>query len=450
MDEITSLREALRLTPQNIPLRLIIARKLLQLKRYEEAETECKAALQYAPKETTILASLAESFYHQGKNSEAAVITEQLMDDDPTPPHELLHAQVLKKLGQLPEAKRFYRSAVEAEPTLESEELTRFFGLTPADFQNDSPDSFDKPMLEPVGGFFQEMSVVEPETPKINFERVGGMNGVKESIRMKIIYPLQNKEMFAAYGKKIGGGVLLYGPPGCGKTLLARATAGEIRAKFVAVGLHDILDMYIGNSEKQLHNIFETARENSPCVLFFDEVDALAAKRTDMRQSGSRHVINQFLSELDGSINENDGVLVIAATNAPWHVDSAFRRPGRFDRIQFVPPPDLNARTIIWQIHLNGKPVEKIDFAKLASASKGFSGADICAAVDSCVEETLSQAMKNGKMVPLSQNALLAAIKRTKLSTTEWFASAKNYATYANESGVYDEILEYLKNKKYD
>ena len=169
-----------------------------------------------------------------------------------------------------------------------------------------------------------------------------------------------------------------------------------------------------------------------------------------MRQSAGRHIINQFLSELDGIDGGNEGVLILAATNAPWHVDSAFRRPGRFDRILFVPPPDKKAREAIWQIHLKGKPVEDVDYGKLAAACKGFSGADIRSAIDACVEETLSEAMRLGKMLPLSQKKLLAAVKKTKPSTTEWFASAKNYATYANESGVYDEILEYLKDRNND
>ena len=143
------------------------------------------------------------------------------------------------------------------------------------------------------------------------------MEDVKEEIRLKIIHPLQHAELYKAYGKTIGGGILMYGPPGCGKTYLARATAGEVKAGFLAVGIHEVLDMYIGSSEKQLHAIFEQARRNQPCVLFFDEVDAIGASRTDMRRNGWYHLINQFLSELDGVSFSNEGVLILAATNAP-------------------------------------------------------------------------------------------------------------------------------------
>ena len=124
--------------------------------------------------------------------------------------------------------------------------------------------------------------------------------------------------------------MLLYGPPGCGKTLISQATAGEIRSNFISVALHQILDLYIGNSEKNLHQLFQLARDHAPAILFFDEVDALAADRKDLRESGMRTLINQFLAEMDGNVANNEGILILGATNAPWHLDPAFRRPGRF------------------------------------------------------------------------------------------------------------------------
>ena len=448
MDELSGLREALRFSPNNIKLRVLIASKLMNMQRYEEAEQEYRLALKIASQDKDVLVGLAEVFFAQGKHSQAVVIAENLVAEAPLPEYRLLFAKILLKSGRPDEAKLQYIAAVSEAPELRDDDLMRELGVTPQQTRNKTPD--DELLAEPLGGFADALPDVQTEIPKTNFDRVGGMEAVKEAIRMKIIYPLQNKDMFAAYGKKIGGGVLMYGPPGCGKTLLARATAGEIRSNFIPVGLHDVLDMYVGQSEKQLHEIFETARRNTPCVLFFDEVDALAAKRVDMRQSASRHIINQFLSELDGVDSSNDGVLILAATNAPWHVDSAFRRPGRFDRILFVPPPDAKARETIWRIHLSNKPCENIDFAKLATASKGFSGADIEAAVELCVEETLSEAMRSGRQIPLSQKSLTRCTGKVKSSCVEWFATAKNYATYANESGVYDEVLEYTRSKKND
>jgi SpoVK/Ycf46/Vps4 family AAA+-type ATPase len=259
---------------------------------------------------------------------------------------------------------------------------------------------------------------------------------------------LKNPELFAAYGKKPGGGVLLYGPPGCGKTLLARATAGEIKAAFFSVGLHHVLDMYIGESEQKLHKIFELARKSAPAVLFFDEIDALAADRRDMRQSAGRGLINQFLEELDGSRTSNEGVLILGATNAPWHVDGAFLRPGRFDRMVFVPPPDLAAREEIARIHARGKPLVDFDPAALAKKTEGFSGADLMAVFELATEAAITEAMRKGAVVPVSGKMLTAASKEAKPSTRKWFDSARNYALYANQSGFYDDVLRYLGLKK--
>lgn len=239
----------------------------------------------------------------------------------------------------------------------------------------------------------------------------------------------------------------MYGPPGCGKTYLARATAGEIKAKFLSVGINDVLDMWLGNSEKNLHEFFEQARCNKPCVLFFDEVDALAANRTDMRHSGGRQIINQFLAELDGVQASNDGILILAATNAPWHLDPAFRRPGRFDRILFVPPPDIQARASILRLLCRNKPIEDIDYQHLSKKSENFSGADLKAIVDLAIERKLQEAIKQGIPKPLTTRDLVAAASAIKSSVTEWFSTARNYAVYSNQGGIYDDILKYLKLK---
>jgi SpoVK/Ycf46/Vps4 family AAA+-type ATPase len=236
----------------------------------------------------------------------------------------------------------------------------------------------------------------------------------------------------------------MYGPPGCGKTHIARATAGEIAAGFISVGISDVLDMWIGSSERNLHAIFEQARRHAPCVLFFDEVDALGARRSDMVRNAGRQIINQFLAELDGANASNDGVLVLAATNCPWHVDPAFRRPGRFDRVLFVPPPDAPAREQILRILCRDKPAAGADMAVVARKTADFSGADLQAVVDQAVEAKLREAMKAGGVRPLVTADLVAAAARHKPTIREWFATAKNHALYANEGGMYDDILKHL------
>jgi SpoVK/Ycf46/Vps4 family AAA+-type ATPase len=180
-------------------------------------------------------------------------------------------------------------------------------------------------------------------------------------------------------------------------------------------------------------------------VLFFDEVDALGAARGDMRHHAGRQLINQFLAEMDGVKDSNEGVLILAATNAPWHLDSAFRRPGRFDRVLFVPTPDPVARAEILRLQCKGKPTEDIDFERLGKKTDHFSGADLKAVVDMAVERKLQEAIKSGAPKPLTTGDLLAALGGLKPTTREWFATARNYALYSNQGGIYDDILPYLK-----
>jgi len=173
----------------------------------------------------------------------------------------------------------------------------------------------------------------------------------------------------------------------------------------------------------------------------------LGANRTDMRHSAGRQVINQFLAELYGLEASNEGVLVLAATNAPWHLDPALRRPGRFDRVIFVPPPDAEARTEILRILLRDKPVEQTDYRQLAERSDGFSGADLKGIVDVAVEAKLREAFKAGSVQPLQTKDLLQALRQAKPSTVEWFATARNYALYANQAGLYDDVLAFVQQE---
>ena len=283
------------------------------------------------------------------------------------------------------------------------------------------------------------------ERPAISFADVGGMEALKEAIRLKIVYPALHPEIYAAYGQRPGGGLLLYGPPGCGKTHLARATAGELGAAFLAIGIADVLDIWIGSSERNLRAVFATARAHAPCVLFFDEIDALAANRTDFRSATGRTVINQFLSELDGVTTSTEGVLVLGATNAPWHLDPAFRRPGRFDEVLFVPPPDADARLEIVRILLRERPVGKVDLAKVVKATDGFSGADLRGLVERAVQLKLGASLRDGTVRPIETDDLLSAAKGTVPTTREWFATVRNYVMYANQSGLYDAVRPYLK-----
>jgi SpoVK/Ycf46/Vps4 family AAA+-type ATPase len=447
-DTIRKLRAALVASPDNVPLREHLAETLLRYGYPAEAETEYRVAMQIEPDSLSLKMGLARSFFQQNKNSHALVVVEELLKT-PAPPADahLLYARLMLRTGDIERSVHHYQEAVRIDPQSGDPDLAEQLGIKDhlaedEDDERDTDDLVDGRLRAAEG--ITDSGGPEIERPKISFADVGGMESVKEEIRVKIIYPLQRPDLYKAYGKSIGGGILLYGPPGCGKTYLARATAGEVGASFLSVGIDDVVEMWIGQSERNLHALFENARSHAPSVLFFDEVDALGAKRSDMRQSAGRQLINQFLAELDGSKSSNEGVLVLAATNAPWHLDGAFRRPGRFDRLIFVPPPDEQARAAILQIHLRGKPAEDVDCQRLAAKTKGYSGADLKALVDIAVEEKLRKAFAGGSIAPLATGDLLAAIKKHRPTTADWFSAARNYALYANADGLYDEILSYL------
>lgn len=441
-DPLAGLRDAVQLSPDNLPLRQHFAESLANLGRFAEAEQEYRQALAKSPENVCLKLALARTYYRQSKDGPATVIVEDLLKRADTPAAAyLLHARLLYRSGDVQRAVHQYRSAIDADPDAADTDLAGLLGIgvDPAD-------------SEVVDGRIRAAADDTPSGPRIDIERpkatfadVGGMEELKDEVRLKIIHPLTQAELYRAYGKSVGGGILMYGPPGCGKTHLARATAGEVKASFLSVGINDVLDMWLGQSERNLHELFEQARRSRPCVLFFDEVDALAASRSDMRQSSARVLINQFLAELDGLQTSNEGVLILAATNAPWHLDPAFRRPGRFDRILFVPPPDAIARAAILRIHLRGKPVGEIDYDVLAKKTDGFSGADLKAVLDVAIEAKLREALKDGVPRPLTTKDMIAATATVRPTTREWFTTARNYALYANQGGTYDAILKYLK-----
>jgi SpoVK/Ycf46/Vps4 family AAA+-type ATPase len=361
-----------------------------------------------------------------------------------TPNNGFLWLQVAELLAQLGRGSEAEEAAREALVHLDDEDArTRARALIAP--KDDAPAN----VLRLVRGEKTGDGDSETEAPtreSVRFGDVGGLDAIKEEIRMKIIVPFQRPDLFRKYGKRVGGGVLMYGPPGCGKTLLARATAGECDAYFFNVTIDSILDMYYGESERKLAGIFETARSKVPAILFFDEVEAIGGSRQQMRFSPGKSLVNQLLAEMDGMASNNANVLVIAATNAPWSVDSALRRPGRFDRVLFVPPPDEAARFEILRLHLRERPVAKdVDVGELAKKSVDFSGADLFDLVERAAERPLVEAMRGGEPRELRRADFTEALKKTKPSTREWFATAKNYATFANTGGLYDDLLDYLK-----
>lgn len=444
-DPLPSLRAALEISPDNVPLRLHVASLLLERGQAADAEEEYRFALKLEPTDAEIKFGLVRAYRAQGKLSQAHVVLDSLVTD---PTHGarayLERARTAFSEGEIEQSVRDYKSAQREDPTISDPDLAEMLGI------DDSPTETwseveDGKLREAAGLPETERDALRPVRVDTTFADVGGMEELKDNIRKKILFPMQQPELYAAYGKKAGGGILLYGPPGCGKTHIARATAGELSASFLSVGLSDVLDMWVGSSQRNLTRIFEQAREQAPCVLFFDEVDGIGAKRADFSGSGGRQTVTELLSQLDGvDDKQNDGVLVLAATNAPWHLDSAFRRPGRFDRIVFVPPPDLAGRAEILRLLLRDKPQQDIDHQAVAKKTEGFSGADLAEVVNAAIEDKLDEAFKSGRPVPLVTKDLLKIAKRRKPSTREWFRTARNYVLYSNDGGQYDDLKPYV------
>ena len=247
------------------------------------------------------------------------------------------------------------------------------------------------------------------EVPDVRWEDVGGFKSLKEKLIETIEWPLKYADVFKKAGVTPPKGILFTGPPGCGKTMLVKAVATESEVNFISVKGPSLLSKYVGESEKGVREVFKKARQASPCIIFFDEIDGLAPSRgsgsSDSNVSG--RVLSQFLAEFDG-IEELKGVLVIGATNRPDTLDAAILRPGRFDVIVEIPLPEENDRMEIFKVHLKNKPVaDDIDPAYFASKTDGFSGADIAAvvknaalsAVRRCVEQMTKEGLNDPKLI---------------------------------------------------
>lgn len=285
-----------------------------------------------------------------------------------------------------------------------------------------------------------------PEIETLRLVDVGGLTDVKARLEASFLAPLRNPELRRMYRKSLKGGLLLYGPPGCGKTYLARAVAGEMGARFLSVTIADVLSPFFGQSENNLHQLFLTARLISPVVLFLDEIDAMGGRRTPGTGTHSS-VTNQLLQELDGVGTDNEGVYGIAATNRPWEVDGALRRPGRFDRLLLVSPPDAEARAAIFAHHLADRPTDRVDVVALAKGTDGLSGADIAAAVESAFENVLIEAVRTGRPRPVGTADIHTSLRGIRPSTRSWFDAARTVVEY-DEAGDFGDLKTYMRSRR--
>ncbi len=437
---LDSLRKAINAMPEDVPLRLHLATLLLRAGQRDEAVRHLGAVLQRDPGNAQALSLLTSP----GPGPGPGLAPEPGAAAGPPPSDPSVISP--ERSGAMPP-----RPAPAAgEDAGENGKPTRYDwsqaedelrDVLPAMFVGEGDE-------DPAAAGIDEADAYDAEHTGLKLADVAGMTEVKARLEAAFLAPMRNPDLRRLYGKSLRGGLLLYGPPGCGKTFIARAVAGELGARFIAVSFADIIDMFVGQSERNIHELFEIARRNAPCVLFLDEVDAIGQKRSQLRHTPMRSAVNQLLLELDDISGNNEGVFLLAATNHPWDVDSALRRPGRFDRTLLVLPPDGTAREGVFRYHLKDRPVAGIDLAKLAKQTEGYSGADIAHICETAAERALMDSVRRGEPRMIGTPDLEAAIAEVKPSLGAWFDTARNVALFANEGGTYDDLAAYLRKRR--
>ena len=407
LETLERLQAAVSAEPDNVLLRVRFASLLLEARRFEEALRHCVLVLDLAPgnKEALDLAVLAAGKVGGRRRPSPSLLA------------GWVRAWALRPSGpELPAR----------HPRL---------GWSPVDASQRQPGA-----LRPI-----DLHLGVVEQPGVTLADVRGMPLVRSRITSGFLGPLRHSEMRRLYGRSLRGGLLLYGPPGCGKTFIARATAGELGASFLAVDLGNVLDMWLSYSEQTLHEIFERARAHAPCVLFVDELDALGRKRAQRRYSVGRKVVAQLVAELHTVGQDAEDVVVLAASAQPWEADILLRQPGRFDHRLLVLPPDHEARESILRARLDGQEVAGLTLEELVVQTEGLTAAEL---IDLCNEALLSVAEASPAGGPL--RAVTAADFRRQLAAVQpsapaWFAAARDHLRYSGESASYEELASYLR-----
>lgn len=408
---IRELSAAVERSPEVVELRVHLAGMLADKGRYAEALSQCSVALA-----------------QDAGNGNAVSLLQRCTAALAVPPAAAQPAASEAAPGGPAAKERFDWSRAEQQVA----------DIIEPAFVEQPPDAVDE-------GDFDVMQRV-----RVLLDDVAGMVDVKHQIELSLLGPIRNPGLTKAFKVSARGGLLLYGPPGCGKTYIAKAISGELGASFYQVGIADVLHHWFGESERSIRAVFDSARRNAPCVLFFDEVDALGHRRSALSgSSGLRPVVNTLLEELDSATSTNTGVYVLGATNAPWDVDPALRRPGRFDRTIFVGLPDTEARAGIVRYHLKDRPVSGIDVKSIASRTEGFSGADLAYVCDSATQLAMADSMRSGHVRPVTMADVNAAVAQIKPSTGPWFETARNVVEFANNDGTYDELAKYLRRRRF-
>jgi AAA+ superfamily predicted ATPase len=470
---LESLRNAVTAMPDDVPLRLHLARLLLRAGQRDEAVRHLGAVLQREPGNAEALAMLtspagvagpSSTAQSSGPPADAEIPPERSRGSAPTAPFAADRADLERAdPGGKDPAGPASPAPDSTAPDSTAPDSTGPGGTVPEGSPEDDPgydwSQAEDEMRDVLPTMFvgetgsssaglDEARAYDAEHTGLTLADVAGLDEVKKRLEAAFLAPMRNPELRKLYGKSLRGGLLLYGPPGCGKTFVARAVAGELGARFITVSFADLIDMFVGRSERNIHELFEVARRNAPCVVFLDEVDAIGQKRSQLRNTPMRSAVNQLLLELDDVASDNTGVFLLAATNHPWDVDSALRRPGRFDRTLLVLPPDGPAREGVFRFHLRDRPVAGVDLGKLSRLTDGYSGADIAHICETAAERALLDSVRRGEPRLIGQADLEAAVAEVRPSLGTWFETARNVALFANEGGAYDDLVAYLRKRR--
>ncbi len=363
-------------------------------------------------------------------------LAERLARSSEQPEDRAMRARALHGLGREQEAVSLYRQAIAQDPAMRNRELERILGIRPGANSSSPPAKIislttyssrrDNKIEQerrdaPLDTFLEDL-----DDAAVTFGDVAGLDDIKTEIRRRIVLPYLKPSLFERYRQKPGGSILLYGPPGCGKTLIARAIAGESDARFLSVSPEEILDKYAGEAEKRLRVFFDEARSDPPAILFFDDFDVLAFKRATSLTETAPAIISAFLSEIDGTVRNNSGVLLIAATNTPWLLDPAFFRAGRFQYPMFVPAPGFEARKKILSDSISDVPGnERIAVDRIARKTAGFSGADLRALADWVNNAALSRALAGNADASITAALFEDGLKQFGPSALDWLTAAR-------------------------
>jgi transitional endoplasmic reticulum ATPase len=419
--------------PEQFGYRLDAAEASMKLEDYDAALDELDAYLQRDADFPLALKKQAECLYQIGRSMEALKVYSRLVDLEPENAEHLINrARAFDSLEFMDDAQRDIERALQLDPAnLDARQLKQSLAVRRQGFGGMEDDIYGAFSRGDSDAFLGDLKI-----PEVRFSDIGGLDRAKQLIRETIEYPLKYTEISDRYGKRAGGGLLFFGPPGCGKTLLAKAAAGECEVNFINVNLASVLDKWVGNSEKAVSMIFNTARKKAPSIIFLDEVDALGGSRSSMQSGWEKKLISQLLIELDGLTSENEKVMVLGATNAPWDVDFALRRPGRLGRMVFVPPPGLKEREEILRIYLAKRPfvAEEIDLAAIAARTERYSADALRQLVENAASIPWREAIETGEQRPIAQADLEKAIAQTQPDLAEWEKLVGRYKEFADQS----------------